>query len=445
MKNKNKRILVISHDRVGKSMAGPGMRYHQIAIELSKKFAVSLATFNPAYLDGLDEVPYKFFDIHVQQYQKIFDKFDAIFALWLSPEMITYAKSKNIQLIFDMYAPGPVEEMVSKIFSGHIDSNDEYNYTALIEYQKSFFHSADFIVCSNPIQKDFWTGFAFASGAVSPAQYASFPVYDRIAELPMGINLDDLKFKTNVNPLLKRIPKLKESDFVVVWTGGIWDWFDATTPLKAMKKLVDGGTNIVKLVFLGTRHPNSDVPEMKETKLAFKLAKDYGLIDKYVFFLDGWIPYEERVDYFSSADAALYAHKPSIEAQYSHRTRVLDHFLMNIPTIATRGDYLASIIESTNLGLIVEPTNVTELHDAILKLSLDKSLQKTIKNNIQAIKESYTWANTCKPLVDFLETNNVSRPIFTQKPLPPQGSQPARVLKKLLPRRAKELLKKFYY
>ena len=33
-------------------MAGPGIRYHQIATELSKSFEVTLAVFNPSYIEG---------------------------------------------------------------------------------------------------------------------------------------------------------------------------------------------------------------------------------------------------------------------------------------------------------------------------------------------------------------------------------------------------------
>src|SRR3989304_4365913 len=39
----NERILIISHDVVGKQMAGPGIRYYHLARVLAKEFEVILA------------------------------------------------------------------------------------------------------------------------------------------------------------------------------------------------------------------------------------------------------------------------------------------------------------------------------------------------------------------------------------------------------------------
>jgi len=73
-------------------MAGPGIRYHQIATELSQYFDTSLGVFNPAYIEGLSDTKYKALDIKTYDFQNEFKKYDAIFALWLSKEMIEYAK-----------------------------------------------------------------------------------------------------------------------------------------------------------------------------------------------------------------------------------------------------------------------------------------------------------------------------------------------------------------
>src|SRR5690606_13661510 len=103
-----------------------------------------------------------------------------------------------------------------------------------------------------------------------------------------------------------------------------------------------------------------------------------GLLDKHVFFLDGWLPYADRIYYLARADAALYAHKPSIESRFSHRTRVLDHILMCLPTIATKGDYFSDYIDDHQLGLSVEPFDAPAMAEAIRSLMHDKKLEKSI-------------------------------------------------------------------
>lgn len=445
MKKAAKKVLIISHDKVGTRMAGPGMRYHQIALELSKHFDVTLATFNPEYLDGLKDVPYHFTDIKTFDFYKDFDKVDVIFALWLSEEMIAYAKSKGKLLIFDLYAPVPVESLVSMIFAKkELLPEDDYNYSVSIDSYKRFLTVGDYFTCSNEVQKDFWTGYAFAT-CITPSQYEAFPLYDRLGICPMGTNLDELASAGKSDPLRKRLPQIKKDDFVLVWTGGIWDWFDALTPIKALKRLKDQGIDNVKLVFLATRHPNKDVPEMDETAKAFALAEELGLKDNTVFFLEGWLAYNERLDYFMAGDVAIYAHKPSIESRFSHRTRVLDHFLAGLPTLATEGDYFADLVAERNIGLSVEPLNDKAMAEAIQKLT-NKTVYKVMQKNVRDIRPEFTWEQTLTPLVTFLKEKHEPRQVVSS-PLPDKARQIAnrpglRRIKRMVPRAAKEAIKR---
>lgn len=440
-----KRVLIISHDKVGPNMAGPGMRYHQIALELVKKFDVTLATLNPSYLDGLQGVPYKFTDIKTFDYQGTFDKFDVIFALWLSEDMIAYAKSRGILLIFDLYAPVPVEDLVGRVHAQKTKPEDDYNYRASLRNYELFFQTGDYFVCSNPIQKDFWLGYAFASGATSPSTYQNFPIYDRIALLPMGTNLDEIKNRSATRDAVRAsFPAIGKNDFVAIWTGGIWDWFDATTPIKAIAKLRDQGHTNVHLVFFGVRHPNKDVPEMAEARNAIRIAKELGVLDKQVFLLEGWTPYEKRLDYLLSSDVAIYAHKPSIEARYSHRTRVLDHILALLPTIATRGDYLGGLLADKGMGIEVDPENPDLMASTLLCLRDDTALYDSMRQTIKERRSEFTWTRSVEPLVSFIDsgvqprTQTITAFSLTRK----SRMRVPRRLKAMVPRSIKEKIKR---
>lgn len=436
-----KKVLIISHDKVGPSMAGPGIRYHQIATELIKHFSVTLATFNPSYIQGLKSVPYSFISIDANHFQKDFSQYDVIFALWLSPEMIEYAKLKKKVLIFDLYAPVPVEDLVAKVYAHKTTKDEAYNYAVSIKSYANLFRNGDYFVCSNPIQQDFWVGYGFASESVSPRNYDEFPIYDRVGLLPMGIDLAELDYPLSEDPIRKKFPAIKKKDFVLVWTGGIWDWFDAETPIKAVKALADKGIH-VKLVFLGTKHPNKDVPEMSETAKAYTIAKELNLINTHIFFLEGWIEYKKRIGYLRAADAAIYAHKPSVEARYSHRTRVLDHFLMCLPTIATNGDYLADIVHKKQLGLAVEPLNIQEMQKAIFELVTDREKFQQIKNNIKNEQQKYTWQATTQQLVEFINESRSRRPAKTIT-ITEELNPKIRKLKKLVPKPVKKHMKRY--
>lgn len=443
----SKNILVISHDKVGSSMAGPGMRYHHIATNLAKNHRVTLAVFNPSYIAGIGKTSYKAIDIHVQKFQDEFKKYDAIIALWLSDEMIEFAKAQGIILIFDLYAPVPVEDLVQRVFGGKVDAESDYDYNQMLRNYQHFIRNGDYLLTSNEQQRDFWLGYGFAAGKITPSSQAIRPVDSYFGICPMGTDLKEAKNFTYKDLLGERIPSLKKDDFVIVWTGGIWDWFDAKTPLKAMDEVAKAGKKNVKLVFLGTKHPNDDVPAMKETEVAREYAAKLGLINKTVFFLDGWLPYTDRVHYLKRADAALYAHKPSIEARFSHRTRVLDHILMQLPTVATSGDFLSDFIQDHQLGLCIEPFDNKAMAKAILQLSGDKGLQKQLRDNIKKLQSQFSWDYTLRPLNNFIEGE-----FFAPSPLAVRNitsstevitsSKTVRTLKRIVPKRAKNIIKR---
>lgn len=443
-----KKILVISHDKVGPSMAGPGIRYYRIANNLSKKHDVTLAVFNPTYIENIGEVEYTAIDIHVQKFREEFAKYDAIIALWLSDEMIEFAKSKNVVVIFDLYAPVPVEDLVQRVFGNNIDQTSDYDYTQMLRNYRHFVKNGDFLLTSNEHQRDFWMGYAFSAEKTSPSVQATRSIDSYLGICPMGIELSevtDVKLKDLLTP---KIPGLNKDDFVIVWTGGIWDWFDAKTPIKAVDNAAKKhGKKNVKFVFLGTKHPNDDVPAMAETEVAREYAKKLGLLNEHVFFLDGWLPYAERIHYLARADAALYAHKPSVESRFSHRTRVLDHILMCLPTIATRGDYFSDYIDDHELGVSVDPFDDKAMATAIVEMMDDTSLRDTYINNIKKIQKDFTWDATLESLNQFIESN-----YFTPSPYQSRiaasasetitSSKTVQTLKRIVPKRAKRVIKR---
>jgi glycosyltransferase involved in cell wall biosynthesis len=442
-----KKILVISHDKVGPSMAGPGIRYHRIASNLAKKHDVTLAVFNPSYIENIDKTPYRAIDIHVQKFQEEFGKYDAIIALWLSDEMIEYAKSKNIVLIFDLYAPVPVEDLVQRVFGGNVSPESDYDYSQMLRNYRHFVKNGDFLMTSNMQQQDFWMGYAFGGGKTSPSLQNTRGIDTYFGVCPMGISLEEIAHMKNQDLLSPRIKGIKKDDYVVVWTGGIWDWFDGKTPIDAIDKVVKSGNTKVKFVFLGTKHPNDDVPAMAETEVARDRARKLGLLDKYVFFLDGWLPYADRIYYLNRADAALYAHKPSIESRFSHRTRVLDHILMSLPTIATKGDYFSDYINNHHLGISVEPFDAAAMADAIKTLANDKKLEETIIANIKKSQPVFTWDYTLQPLNDYIDSQFfVPSPLSRRTSTTPTetivSSRAVRVAKRIVPHKVKSVIKR---
>ncbi|HEY8992978.1 MAG TPA: glycosyltransferase family 4 protein [Candidatus Microsaccharimonas sp.] len=397
-----KKLLIISHDKIGSKMAGPGIRYHFMAEYLAKDFDVTIGFFDPTYLPDKELAhSYKAISIDAYSFENDFEKYDYILALWLSDSMMNFCNVKSKVVIFDIYAPVPVENLAVKLFSHQLITKDaDYDYAESLKMYRKFLENGDLFLYSNERQRDFWMGYIFGALQVIPSLYNKRPMYDRFIKAPMGIDTD-LKLEHRNNVLRGVIGSIGKDDTILLWTGGIWDWFDAVSLIEAMATLKKQGRTDVKLVFLGTQHPNENTPEMSELLKSRNKAISEGLLDNTVYFLEGWVDYTKRIDYLLEADVAIYTHKPSIETEFSHRTRVLDHILAGLPTIGTRGDYLGDVIEKDELGIMVDPFDSKALVKAITNLT-DKKNRALYMKNIEKHRNEYSWARTLEPLKSYL-------------------------------------------
>lgn len=444
-KTNNKRnVLIISHDKIGDNMAGPGIRYHFMAETLSRHFDVTVGFFDPKYLPN-DEFSRSYQVAHVDkgEFQPEFEGKDVVISMWLSEDMIAYCNEKGIYTVLDIYAPAPVENLALFLYSGDpITTDTDYYYRQSYNMYPEFFKNGDLFLFSNRRQLDYWMGFAFGSNLISVSNYDKRPLFDRFVFAPMGINTkQELVHKRAV--IKGAIEGINDTDKVLLWTGGIWNWFDAQVLIRAMK-LLETSHPEIKLVFFGTKHPNPDVPAMKEATDAYQLAEELGLRDKTVFMHEGWVPYNDRIDYLLEADAAVNTTKDTIEAETAHRTRVLDHILTNLPTVATAGDYLADdVLTQKDIGLSVPPENPEALSEAIVSI-LDPATNARMRQNISAIRSEYDWEETLRPLVDQLTTNLEKLPAVVYK-VPremPKNKLSYKVAKKILPRPVKSIIVK---
>lgn len=420
LNNSRKNILIISHDKIGPAMAGPGIRYHFMAEVLSKKFNVTIGFFDPTNVPPKKisrKYSVKHIDAHT--FHSDFEGYDIIIALWLNEAMIDYCNRNNMFIVFDVYAPVPVENLAASIYSGkRIQPENDFEFKKSLLMYRKFFENGDLFLFSNRRQIDFWVGYVFGSDQVRLSTYNKRPFFERFILAPMGIDIKNTLEKTE--PAIKGvIPSIKQGDKLLLWTGGIWDWFDGKTLIQAMKIIRQSHPSI-KLVFFGTKHPNPSIPEMKESLETRKLAEKLGIINKTVFFMDGWVEYSKRINYLLEATAAVNTHKSSVEMEFSHRTRVLDHLLVSLPTIATEGDYISDeIIKTHHIGYVVPPKNPEALAKAIIEICEDKK-NKEIRRNIQTIREQFSWEQSLAILEDRLSQGTLK--LSRLAPASPQKS-----------------------
>src|SRR5205814_489039 len=119
-------------------------------------------------------------------------------------------------------------------------------------------------------QRDLWLGFLAALGRIDEHQYARDPTLRSLVDVvPFGMPTEP---PLSAGPVLKGVVEgIGRDDRVLLWGGGIWDWLDPLTVIRAVAALP---RDDVRLFFLGTRHPHPGMREMPVARRARELADE---------------------------------------------------------------------------------------------------------------------------------------------------------------------------
>ncbi len=196
------------------------------------------------------------------------------------------------------------------------------------------------------------------------------------------------------------VPGIGMDDKVILWGGGIYNWFDPLTLLRAIDRLRTRRPD-VRLYFLGLKHPNPDVPEMRMAVATKELSDALGLTDKHVFFNEDWVAYDDRQNYLLEADIGVSTHLDHVETAFSFRTRILDYLWASLPIVATAGDTFAALIEEHGLGITVPAEDPDALEEALFRLLDDTEMAARCRANVAAFAPRFSWAKVLAPLIAF--------------------------------------------
>jgi len=131
------------------------------------------------------------------------------------------------------------------------------------------------------------------------------------------------------------------------------------------------------------------------------LAKKLGLINKQVFFIKDWVPYDKRIDYLSDSNIGVVSSPNIPEANLFFKTRIYDYIWSELPIILNDCEAFAPIIKEKGLGLVVKTGDIVDWSKKINILATNKTLVKEIKANIKKYKREIPWQKTLQPITEF--------------------------------------------
>lgn len=391
MTGARRRVAVVTLDRLAEQMAGPAIRAWEISSYLAPDHDVRLVTFAECTRAGDG---FRTERIGVPDFREVVDWAEVVILQGYVAATFPWLREADVVLVVDLYDPFHIESL--EVQRDHdLAARDASLASALRELDAQV-SRGDVFLCASARQRDLWIGHLAAAGRINPLTYDADPGLAELVRLvPFGIS--DVAPR-RVAPAIKGVvPGIGEDDLVLLWGGGVYNWFDPLTLVRAVDRVRERVPN-VRLLFLGMRHPNPDVPEMRVARELRALTDELGLLGTHVFFNEEWVPYDRRVDYLLDADVGVTCHLPGIETEFSFRTRVLDYLWAGLPIVGTDGDAFAPLVESERLGRTVPARDVDALADALAEVLLDGEERARTSERVRAVAERFTWSRVLEPV-----------------------------------------------
>ena len=310
---------------------------------------------------------------------------------WLADE--------SVPIVVDAYDPYHLEQLEQARPLGETERRAVVR--DCVRSLNTQFERADLVLCASGRQRALWLGHLAALGRVNPLTYDPAPDLSRlVAVVPFGVPEGEAPPRDRT-VLRRTFPSISDDDVVLMWGGGIYEWFDPELLVRAVALALVDRPNL-RLVFLGTRHPVAGV--RSATDAARDAAVETGTLDRAVFFHEGWVPYDERGHWLAAADLGVSTHKDHVETEFSFRTRLLDYLWCGLPVISTGGDDLAESIAGQGAGVVVPAGDLGALAAAISRAVGDEGWRVEAGAAAESLGRRYAWDRVTVPLAEFCAT-----------------------------------------
>jgi glycosyltransferase involved in cell wall biosynthesis len=396
-KGSTPKVLLLYDVKVGSEMPALGTRAYGLAKVLEDHADVTLAVLDAGEPPAVD-VPCVTFKGHdARALAPHVRRADVVVCQPPWPPIMRLLSRFPGRLIFDIYDPELFPTLIT--FAGH---RSRRLLTALsVDRVLEAFRRGHHIICTNERQRDMWIGAMIAERLLRSDVFDRDPSLRSVIDtVPIAIPPDPPE-RTGSGGPRERFPQIGPSDEILLWNGGIWDWYDPLTAIRAVHLLAERRPQ-VRLVFMA----GTDVGHaQRATREAHALARELGLIERVVFFNDRWVPYADRADWLLEAECGVVAAVEQLQLHFATATRLLDCLWAQVPIVCTRGEEFGEQVERDDLGETVPPGDPVALADALERV-LSRG-RDAYSDRLARAAAARTWSAVAEPLVRYVTSGEL--------------------------------------
>lgn len=393
------KVLIITGDPIGVKLAGPAIRAWNMATELAKNNEVVLLS-----LTHVEQIDAPFVAVKVTPGDEatfsVYEQWCDVVIFQGHALLVFVALQRSTKImVIDIYDPMHLEQLEQGRELPRLQWEKQVSDATLVLNDQ--LRRGDFFLCASERQRLFWLGQLAALGRINPQNYIDDPDLLGLIDIaPFGLSrVDPVHNRAALKGVHSGIGK---DDKLILWSGGLYNWFDPHTLIRAVADLATRRPN-VRLFFQGTKHPHPGVPEMEIVRTSRELAAELGVLDSSVFFNDSWVDFEDRQNYLLEADIGTSTHHSHIETTFSFRTRILDYLWATLPMVVTEGDHFGDLVRDAKLGYSVKAGDVAGLSKALEVALFDEEVRRVFKHNIAEVRQDYFWDVALAPLTNFID------------------------------------------
>jgi glycosyltransferase involved in cell wall biosynthesis len=387
-------VLLVSPDRVAPEMAGPGVRYAELARILARAHHVQLAAPHGSVSPADGPIVASYDPERRGSLDRLVAGSDVVVAPPLAPALIRCVERLGRPWIVDLYNPEPFEGLAHARPSG---SHDRLRDAVRIDRLAYAARAGSSFICAGERQRDMWLGLLAAHRRLDSREYRRDPELRGLIDVvPFGVpsgapTRRDNGLRGTVFPADARI---------MVWNGGVWDWLDPETVLAALALLRSEDPSW-QLSFSGVGRP-SHRAAMGGSERIRSLTTRLGLDADGAVDVREWTPYADRATPLLDADLGVSAHVPSLEARFAHRARMLDLIWTRTPILCSEGDESAAIVRDEGLGEAVVPQDPEGFAAAAVRIA-DRG-RDFYRAALDAAAAKREWGAVAAPLLERVES-----------------------------------------